>query len=97
MTFDYINGDHILDKARRWAGILLFLADSEEKFKPYFLLGAPQDSRLNREYDIARRMLEKSPSQPEVFEEGDLEAFVDRIEDGIRRRDAVHGGDFVRH
>jgi hypothetical protein len=88
MAFDYVKGDHILDKARRWAGILHSLTDSEDEFQIYFLLGAPQDQRLNKEYDIARRMLEKCPQQPEIYEDKNLDCFVDRIEDSIHRQAA---------
>lgn len=88
MAFDYVKGDHILDKARRWTGILHSLTDSEDEFQIYFLLGAPQDQRLNKEYDIARRMLEKCPQQPEIYEDKNLDYFVDRIEDSIRRQSA---------
>jgi hypothetical protein len=88
LTLDYATPERIMDKARRWAGVLLFLAESEDEFKVYFLLGAPQDARLNKEYDIARRMLEKCPQQPEIYEDNDINYFVDRIEDGIRRQPA---------
>lgn len=88
IAFDYAKGDHILDKARLWAGTLHFLADSEDEFQIYFLLGAPQDQRLYKEYDMARRMLEKCPQQPEIYEDKNLDCFVDRIEDSIRRQSA---------
>lgn len=88
LALDFATPERIVDKARRWAGILLFLADSEDRFKVYFLLGAPQDQRLNKEYDIARRMLEKCPQQPEIYEDKNLDYFVDRIEDSIRRQSA---------
>lgn len=87
MTFDYKKADSILDKVRNWTGISFFLKDAEEEFQPYLLLGAPRDNRLGKEYALARRMLEKSPLKPEIYEENDVEEFANRIEDSIRRHD----------
>jgi len=46
VSFDLLEQTSILDKANRWVGRAASLADSNERFKMFILLGEPRDSSL---------------------------------------------------
>ena len=80
LSFDLANEDSIKDKARKWAGQMLALKDSTEKFKTHFFVGLPSDENLLSAYQDAIGILKLSPSAPEVVEETHIEDFVRQIE-----------------
>jgi hypothetical protein len=84
LSFDLAQADGIRDKAHRWAGRLLGVQDAEEEFRPYFIVGRPQDPKLEEAFDTAVDLLRMSPHRPEVFLEEDANDLVDRIEDEVR-------------
>jgi hypothetical protein len=90
VSFDLAEADSIKSKAREWLGHLsAVVADgTAESFKPHFFVGAPSDPRLNKAYEVAKKILRQAPNQPEVFEENQLDEFVSQIEDEVR---AHHG------
>jgi Protein of unknown function (DUF3037) len=69
LSFDLADADGIKNKARRWTGHLAAVSDAADPFKPYFIVGAPSDSRLMAAYEDALAILTKSPIEPEVLTE----------------------------
>lgn len=90
VSFDLANADNIKNKARKWAGHLLGVQDAEEEFRPYFVVGPPQDPSLSEAYETALATLKKSPQEPEVFTEDRLDELVDQIEDEVRAHPRGH-------
>jgi len=84
LSFDLAHADSIKDKARRWTGHLAAMRDADEPFRPYFIVGGPQDRKLKRAYEDALAILKKSPVQAEVFTEAQADVLVARIEAEIR-------------
>lgn len=85
ISLDLVDADGIKEKARRWLGHLTAVEDSPERFKPYFILGAPRGADLAPAYKSAKAILRKSPFAPEIFEEDEIEGLVDQIEQDVRR------------
>ena len=83
LSFDLATADNIKDKARRWAGHLLGVADAKEKFRPYFVVGPPKDARLDQAYETALATLRKSPQGAIVFTEDKISKLVDLIENEV--------------
>lgn len=84
LSFDLADEDNIVRKAHRWLGQLASIAPNPvEPFKAHFIVGAPTNDRLMPAYRRAVHILQKSPSA-DVFEEADVEQFVNRIEDEVR-------------
>jgi hypothetical protein len=92
LSFDLASDENIKEKAKRWAGQLLALSDATEAFKPYFLVGAPQDARLMPSYRNALEILQRGPCHPKVVEEADFEVLARQIEDEILASDASYPG-----
>jgi hypothetical protein len=90
LSFDLPQGESIREKAARWVGQLLALDHATEPFKAFFVGGAPSNPRLQDDYERALGIL-RLAGAPEVIEENEIDAFVDRIEDEIRLRDATRG------
>jgi hypothetical protein len=88
VSFDLANDENIRDKARRWAGHMLALGDSSDRFKLHFFVGAPADLSLHSAYRAAIGILKLSPGDPEVIEETGIDELVHQIEDEIRAHDA---------
>jgi hypothetical protein len=89
VSFDLTDADGIKKKAREWLGHLAaVVADggNVEPFKPHFIVGAPRDAKLRPAYDSAVAILRRSPNDPEVFEETQIEELVKQIEDEVLSR-----------
>lgn len=87
LSFDLATVDGIKAKARNWIGHLAAVRDSPEKFKPYFIVGAPSDRKLLGAYQDGLAILRQSPIESEVYPEADVDQLVRRIEDEIRAHD----------
>lgn len=87
LSFDLADAENIRDKARRWTGHLSAVRDAANQFKPYFIVGAPQEPTLLPAYQDALAILRKSPVQTEVFEETETDALVDLIETELAAHD----------
>ncbi len=87
LSFDLASQDSIKDKAHRWTGQLVGLADTAEQFKPYFVVGRPSDKTLFKAYDSALAILELGPHKPVVYEENQAGELVDLIEDMVKASD----------
>jgi Protein of unknown function (DUF3037) len=94
VSFDLADSDGIKRKAREWLGHLAAVVGDGgvEAFKPHFLVGAPTDTKLNKAYEAAKAILRRAPNDPEIFEEGQVDDLVAKIEDEIRahERDAPY-------
>jgi len=85
VSLDLADADGIYRKVHRWLGQLTSVSpDASEKFRPYFIVGAPLDPALESAYKNALNILRKSPGDVEVYEENEIEKLVNRIEDDIR-------------
>ena len=88
VSLDLADADGIKDKARRWLGHLTAVADgATEPLRLHFILGAPQNRNLYPAYESARKLLERAPFEPEIFEEGQIDDLVSQIEDEMRAHD----------
>lgn len=85
LSLDLADADGIYRKVHRWLGQLTSVApEATEPFHPHFIVGAPADPRLESAYRRAIKILKKSPGDVTVFEESEVDLFVDRIEDEMR-------------
>ena len=58
------------------------LSKAEERFKSYFLVGAPSDVRMQNAYVRAIEFLREAP-EAEVILEDEMEQFADTISDKV--------------
>ncbi len=85
LSLDLADEDGIVRKAHRWLGQLTSVAqEPTEPFHAHFIVGAPTNESLMPAYRRALRILQKSPGSVDVYEEADVDSFVDRIEDEVR-------------
>lgn len=85
LSLDLADADGIYRKVHRWLGQLTSVVpDATEHFHSYFIVGAPSDPDLEGAYHRALKILKKSPGQITVYEEAEVDEFVDRIEDEVR-------------
>jgi hypothetical protein len=87
ISFDLIEATSILDKANRWLGRGMSLADSRERFKMYLLLGEPQDHALKSAYAKAQNILYKMPEKPELVKESEAEGLAEELAAEIKSHD----------
>src|SRR5579863_5757201 len=74
VSFDLLEPTSILDKANRWLGRGTTLADSNEPFKMYLLLGEPQETQLRSAFLKAQNILHKMPGRPEFVRESEADS-----------------------
>ncbi|WP_299960772.1 DUF3037 domain-containing protein [uncultured Roseobacter sp.] len=85
ISMDLADAEGIKDKARRWRGHLDAVADGQtEDVDLHILLGKPQSHTLMTAFDNAKGILAGSSFGVEVFEESEVDRFVDDIEDEFR-------------
>lgn len=89
-SFDYDNPEKIYDKANRWLGRLLNLAESSEKIVVVFLIGRPQSSRLLNVYQKAQNILHKAPLRHDFIHEEDREQFAEYVKQQLEEHDEEH-------
>lgn len=88
LSFDLSDADHIKDKARRWLGHLSAVkAGAAEDVQVHFIVGRPQNASLVPAYRNAMEILRQVPFDNDVFEEDQIEDFVNRIEDEVRHHE----------
>jgi hypothetical protein len=83
VSLDLADAEGIQRKAYRWLGQLTSLGQTSEPFEANFIVGAPSDPKLDSAYRRALRILSK-PDNVTVYEESNVGAMVDRIEDEYR-------------
>ena len=84
VSLDLADADGIKEKARRWLGHLAAVTEGSEPFKAHFVIGAPSDPKLKSAYKRAIAILQCAPTQPEIFEENQIDDLVSQIEDEVR-------------
>jgi len=85
VSFDLADADGIKTKAREWRGHLSAVADgATEEFKPHFIVGAPARPELRGAYEAALKILQKTSTSPEIFEENQIDDLVSKIEREVR-------------
>lgn len=88
LSFDLADADNIKDKARRWLGHLAAVkVGATDDIQVHFLVGRPQSASLVPAYRNAMEILRQVPFENDVFEEDQIDAFVDRIEDEVRQHE----------
>jgi len=92
VSFDLLETTSILDKANRWLGRAASLADSNEKFKMYLLLGEPRASSLKTAFVKAQNILNKIACDHELIKENEAEEFAAEVAQELR----THGPDYLR-
>ncbi len=88
LSFDLATGDGIRQKAARWSGHMTGLSKAPEAVRPYFIVGAPSDPNLEVDYRRAIDLLKASALNPAVYDETQVDALIDRIQDQIATHDA---------
>lgn len=88
ISLDLALAESIRDKAHRWLGQMMGVKDTSEKFRVYFLVGAPRLPELNESYQGALKLLHKAPVDVEVVPEDGAESFAERIAEIV----AAHEG-----
>ncbi len=85
LSLDLADADGIYKKAHRWLGQLTSVVPSaSEAFRAHFIVGAPENNDLRPAYERALRILRKAPNNVDVYEETEIDALVDKIEDEVR-------------
>lgn len=80
LSFDLASADSIQDKAARWAGNFVGLAESQEQFRAYLLVGAPSNEKLVNAYRRALSLILQAPVQPRIIQEGvEAQTFADEF------------------
>jgi hypothetical protein len=87
VSFDLMDGGSIVVKANRWLGRATSLNDSSESFEIHFLLGEPQDPRLQSNFDKARNILNKMPGKKQFIRESEADEFAYEFEREVRRHE----------
>ena len=79
VSFDLVEPTSIVEKANTWVGRITSLAESQEKFKTYLLLGEPHEEKLRSAFTKARNMLHKMPCEHEFIRETEAEDFAKHL------------------
>lgn len=88
LSFDLSDADNIKDKARRWLGHLSAVRrGATEDVQVHFIVGRPQSASLVPAYMNAVEILRQVPFDNDVFEEDQLDEFVNQIEDELRHHE----------
>jgi len=88
LSFDLSDSDNIKDKARRWLGHLSAVQPgSTDDVQVHFFVGRPQNASLVPAYKNAVEILRQVPFDNDVFEDDQLDDFVNKIEDEVRHHE----------
>ena len=94
ISFDLMDESYIKEKANKWIGRSIMLADSNEIGTLYFLLGEPRSRpELLKAYESAANSLEeKIPIPVRIIKEREINAFVKEFADFIKIHEAEDAG-----
>jgi hypothetical protein len=79
VSLDLALAESIKEKAHRWLGQIMSVKNAEERFRVYFLVGAPQTPELQDTYHNALTILAKVPVEHEIIPEEAAEGFANRF------------------
>ncbi len=88
LSLDLAQADSIKQKAHRWLGQMVGVQDTPEKFRVYFLVGAPKDERLQESYESALRLLRKSRVDVEIVPEDSADTFAVKMAEIVAAHEA---------
>lgn len=91
LSLDLALAESIKDKAHRWLGQITSLQKADERFRVYFLVGAPQAPELRESYEKALTILGKVPVGHEIVPEDDAAGFAGRLGEIIQRHERAAG------
>lgn len=84
LSFDLTTSGNILEKANQWLGRAYSLAESQEAFKLYLLLGRPQQEKLKSSFVKAENILHKMPCPHEFIREDEAADFAVEVENELK-------------
>jgi hypothetical protein len=87
LSFDLASSEGIREKAARWSGHMTGLSRAPEQVRPHFIVGRPSNDALFEDYRRAIDLLRASALEPNVFEEAQIDALIDLIQDEISAHD----------
>jgi hypothetical protein len=79
ISLDLVEASSIRDKANIWVGRVTSLKDSEDEFKLYLLLGAPQDDKLQHAFIQAENILNQLPCEHVLVKENEVDSFAGQL------------------
>lgn len=79
LSLDLALPESIKDKAHKWLGQITSVHESNERFRVYFLVGAPQQPELRESYESALKILAKVPVEHEIVPEEAAMGFANRL------------------
>lgn len=85
LSLDLTTSGNILEKANQWLGRTINLAESQEEFKLYLLLGKPQQEKLMASFIKAENILHKMQCPHEFVREEKAADFAVEVEDELKR------------
>jgi hypothetical protein len=83
VSFDLEKPDNIVEKANRWVGRAVSLADSSEEFKLYLLLGKPSSEKLLESFYRAKNILNKMSCPHQLILEDQAQEFADLVKEQV--------------
>jgi hypothetical protein len=91
LSFDLASATYIQEKAARWVGHLYGLRKADEVFRPYFLVGGPEEQALVPAFERAVAFLAEAPGEraPRIVREDEIIAFVDEVEKAAKAHAAT--------
>ncbi len=88
LSFDLADADNIKDKARRWLGHLSAVkVGATDDVQVNFIVGRPQSTSLVPAYRNAVEILRQVPFDNDIFDEEQIDDFVNRIQDEVRHHE----------
>jgi hypothetical protein len=79
LSLDLALAESIKDKAHKWLGQITSVQNAGERFRVYFLVGAPQQPELRESYESALKILAKVPVEHEIVTEDAASGFANRL------------------
>ncbi|PHV34730.1 hypothetical protein CSQ94_04910 [Janthinobacterium sp. BJB312] len=87
MSFDLAAPDSIKEKARLFLGHMASVADAQEDFKLYLVLGKPTDNELLPAFEKAVQILKKVNVEQEIYTESETDELAARLQQQISRHE----------
>jgi hypothetical protein len=86
LSFDLADAGGIKEKAARWVGHRVGLAQASDAFHPYFLFGRPSQAHLLPDFERAVAFLSDAPGHApaRVVREEDVNGLVDEFAEAVR-------------
>lgn len=86
ISFDYLNGVELIEKANTWSGRMLNLSRGTVEFQLTAVVALPQRGDLQAAYEQARVILSEAPCVRQVVPEQEMDRVLADIEGDLRDR-----------